>query len=121
LYTTAEIKDALYHHGAVQVSLNSKYLQTWSPSSSAIYKGEGGTGKAIDFPNFLGLAVSCNSAEGNQKSLNHGVNIIGWGDCEVCITSRSLEIACIVNDNSVMLEHETQSATVSFCSGIFCT
>ncbi|GAX86109.1 hypothetical protein CEUSTIGMA_g13521.t1 [Chlamydomonas eustigma] len=93
LNTTAEIKDAVYNHGAVQVSLNAVNLQSWSPSTSAAHVGERGSGKAIDFPNFLGLGVSCTSSEGDR--LDHAVNIIGWGDCEYANKNRVGESSII--------------------------
>ncbi|GAX83255.1 hypothetical protein CEUSTIGMA_g10681.t1 [Chlamydomonas eustigma] len=70
---------------------NPKY--SWSPSTSAAHVGERGSGKAIDFPNFLGLGVSCTSSEGDR--LDHAVNIIGWGDCEYANKNRVGESSII--------------------------
>ncbi|OEU08579.1 cysteine proteinase [Fragilariopsis cylindrus CCMP1102] len=68
LRNKAEMKNAIYNHGDISVSLGAGPMLDWIPSED------------VSWPHFLGTGLS---GYASDDELDHAVNIIGWGPCLV--------------------------------------
>merc|ERR1712238_113030 len=72
LETKAEMKNAIYYHGDISVTIVvSKLFRKWKPTED------------VSWPHFFGKGMSIEEDSQSILLNNHAVNIIGWGPCLV--------------------------------------